>query len=129
LSNYKLKVLRSSTFGWLHEQPMTSPYILFYITNVPDRRYKAIDFSVSTPTCTTSRRGTKFFVSYDDETNESTIGVLEGEVSVTPLLFEGAPKVVTAHRWTTIDEDVFGPTQEMTPEQVSRLGRDLPRKR
>ena len=126
LSNYKLKVLRSSTFGWLHEQPMTSPYILFYSDEVPDRRFKEVDFSVSTPTCTSSRRGTKFFVAYDDEKNESTVGVLEGEVSVTPLLFGGAPRVVTAHEWTTVDEVDFGQTQEMTRAQIENLAEIFP---
>ena len=105
---------------------MTSPYILFYITNVPDRRYKAIDFSVSTPTCTASNRGTKFIVAFDDETNESTIGVLEGEVEVTPRLFGALPRTVLANQWTTVDETAFGPTQQMTPEQIGNLAKIFP---
>lgn len=119
-TDYDVKVLRDSTFGWLKDSPNTSPYIIF-VDVVPDRRYEAIDFSVSTPTCTVSVRGTRFFVALDDATNENTVGVLEGEVVVSPQLFEAAPKTVTAHQWTTVDEVVFGSTREMTPQQIEDL--------
>jgi len=115
---YRLKSLRRSTFGWLNSS--SSPYTIF-IDVVPDRRYKEIDFSVSTGTCTASDRGTKYFVAFDENTAMNTIGVLEGEVEVTPLLFEAAPKVVTAHQWTTVDEVVFGSTREMTQRQIGEL--------
>ena len=120
---YKLKSLRRSTFGW--SDTSSSPYTIL-INEVPDRRYKEVDLGVSTPTCTVSVRGTKFFVAFDDATNESTIGVLEGAVEVTPLLFEAAPKVVTARQWTTVDEVVFGSTREMTQKQIGDLEEIFP---
>ena len=115
---YKLKSLRRSTFGWLNS--FSSPYTIL-INVVPDRRYHEIDFSVSTGTCTASDRGTKYFVAFDDDTDMNIIGVLEGEVEVTPLLFEGAPQTVTAKKWTTVDDDEFGPIETMTGTQVGRL--------
>jgi len=118
---YHVQSLRQSTFGWLHDNPNTSPYLLFYYNNVPDRRYKAIDFSVSTPTCTTSRRGTKFFVAFDEVSNLSTVGVLEGEVDVSPLLFDAEPKTIAAHQWTTVDERAFGAVQGMSRRQIADL--------
>ena len=42
-------------------------------------------FNVRTPTISTGRRGTEFFISHNDETNVSEVLVIEGEVDVTPV--------------------------------------------
>lgn len=48
-----------------------------------DHRLRAVDFSVSSPTCVSSVRGTHFLISHKDDT--TAIYVLEGEVEVTDI--------------------------------------------
>ena len=73
-----------------------------------DKRYPEIDFSVSTPTCTISVRGTEFNVTHQDSPIRTTIEVLSGKVQVTPILFSASSVSVSAGEQITVYEDRFG---------------------
>lgn len=115
---YKVKRLRRSTFGWLPSAD-TSPYIIF-VDVIPDRRYKVIDFSVSTATEVSSVRGTTFFVAFDDVPS-AIVGALEGEVTVTPRLFDGPTRVVARKQWTSVDASRISAVTPMTDDQLEKV--------
>ena len=72
-----------------------------------DRRFKEVDFSVSTSTCVSSVRGTKFHISYKKLPSETTVCVSEGEVKITPILFSAKPKNLYAGECITVDNHTF----------------------
>jgi len=114
------KNIQHSIYHWPSKAP--DPYSIFVNKRpAPPQYYKPIDWTVSSPTCTASDRGTKYFMTFDPDTSINIIGVLEGEVAVTPLLFEAPPQVIAANHWITVDETEFGQLEEMTDEQAGEL--------
>lgn len=77
------------------------------------------DVRIQTPTATASVRGTDFEVRYDAVANETSVGVFEGTVTVTPSNTELAPMVLTAHQETRISDTSALPAQPLSwvPEE------------
>ena len=73
-----------------------------------DRRYKVIDFSVSTPTCVSGVRGTHFTVKHEESPIKSTVTVYSGEVEVKPTICSAPAKMVSAGQQITVDKNCFG---------------------
>jgi len=65
-------------------------------------------FTVSTPTCTISVRGTEFTVSHHESPMKTSIEVVSGEVEVTPRLFSAPSVTLSAGEQITAYEDRFG---------------------
>ena len=117
---YRVKHIQYEIFDWPSQ--LRNPYSIFVNEPpAPPQKYKVIDFSVKTYNCSVGIRGTKYFVALDPDTNTNIIGVFEGEVDVTPLLFEAPPQVLAGRQWITVDETEFGPLEEMTDEQAGEL--------
>ena len=73
-----------------------------------DKKFKEIDFSVSTPTCITGVRGTIFHISHHKNSDITIISVDRGKVEVTPKLFSATPKMVIAGQSITVNHHSFG---------------------
>ena len=87
-----------------------------------DRKYKAIDFTVSSPTCTASVRGTDFTMSHKESPMQSTITVYSGKVEVTPKLFSKPARILTAGQRITVDDNSFGDLEVIEPKDTDKPG-------
>ena len=87
-----------------------------------DRKYKAIDFTVSSPTCTASVRGTEFTMSHKESPMKSTITVYSGKVEVTPKLFSKPARTLTAGQRITVDDKSFGDLEVFEPKDTDKPG-------
>jgi hypothetical protein len=118
---FRLKNLHDSTWRW-YSPGNPNPYsMLINKRPAPPQYYKPIDWTVKTYNCSVGVRNTKYLVAFDPDTNTSIIGVLEGEVAVTPLLFDAPPQIIAGSQWITVDETEFGQLEVMNDEQVREL--------
>ena len=85
-----------------------------------DRRYKEIDFTVSTPAVTNSVRGTEFTVSHKESPMKSTITVYSGKVEVTPKLCSEPARILTAGQRITVDDNCFGDLEVFEPKDTDK---------
>ena len=117
---YRVKNIQDSILHW--PSKASNPNSIFINERpAPPQYIKPIDWNVKAENFTVGVYGTKYFVALDPDTDTDIIGVLEGEVAVTPLLFEAPPQVIAGRQWITVDEAEFGQLEEMTDEQVGEL--------
>ncbi|NHZ86033.1 MAG: DNRLRE domain-containing protein [Planctomycetia bacterium] len=81
-----------------------------------DRKYKAIDFTVSSPTCVSSVRGTEFTITHKESPMKTTIAVHSGKVEVTPTICSAPAMIIYAGQRITVDENCFGELKAFEPD-------------
>jgi len=86
-----------------------------------DPRLVNVDFSVSTPTATSSTRGTHFLISHNVDLNKTTVTVIEGIVGVKCLLLDLPEMNITAGQRISVDESCFSPVEYLTPEEINAI--------
>ena len=86
-----------------------------------DRKYPAIDFTVSTPTCIAGVRGTEFTVSHKKSPMQSTVTVYSGKVEVAPKLCSEPARILTAGQRITVSK-CFGGLEVFEPKDPDKPG-------
>jgi len=87
-----------------------------------DRRYREVDFSVSSPTCIAGVRGTEFSMSHEETPMKTAITVFSGEVEIQPTICSDPPILLYSGQSITVDNNCFGNIGSGTSTDTDPLG-------